>query len=86
MTADSQKLESARTAIGIITAWLSEPDGGSFTASQLEALVNEGGEEAIVSIVSGLITVAGHLLIKTAAATGKTEQEVLQEMAAKYAR
>ncbi|RLK13311.1 hypothetical protein DER29_4329 [Micromonospora sp. M71_S20] len=78
------KQQNALTAIGVLTAWLSEPGGGNFAADQIHDLIAEGGDEAVADLLGGLVSVAGHLLVKTARATGRSEQEVLQDLAQKY--
>jgi hypothetical protein len=79
-----EKAENARTAIGILTAWTSEPGGGDFTRDQVLDLIREGGDEAIVGLIAGMITISGHLLIKLSDATGRSNLDILQELAARY--
>ncbi len=72
----------ARSGVGILTAWLAEPDGrGEMASGHIEALMTESGGAQVGVVVWGLINVAGHLLARTAHAERSTSSQVLQELA-----
>jgi hypothetical protein len=71
-----------RTGVGILTAWLAEPDGsGQMASGYIEALMTESAGAQIGAIVWGLVNVGGHLLTRTAQAEGTTSDQVLQGLA-----
>ncbi len=67
-----------------MTAWTTEPDGGTFTADYVYQLIDEGGPEQLARLAAGLVNLAGFLLVKRAAEVGMDERATLQELAAKY--
>lgn len=73
--------ETLREAIGIMTAWLDEPDGGDFLPSVLRARLAEDGLDGIVKILHGLISLNGVLLTELLAATDVDEQATLRRLA-----
>ncbi|MGB8650616.1 MAG: hypothetical protein WCD35_08130 [Mycobacteriales bacterium] len=63
-----------------MTAWLGDPDGNTMMLKVLGSHLDEGGDEALVGVVSGLISLAGRLLVRLEQA-GVSPSEALQELA-----
>ena len=78
--------ENTRTAIGVMTAWASDNDDEpEFTARYLASLTAGGTVKDQVltqaQIISGLVNLAGSLLVLRDAETGVPPQATLRELA-----
>jgi hypothetical protein len=87
-----QKREQA--AVALLTAWLDDEDGTSeFPATLVSELAVElgngndlpGALEGVLSLVAGLTSVAGHLLIRSSHGHGTTEEQELQSLSLLFA-
>ncbi|WP_419947126.1 hypothetical protein [Candidatus Poriferisodalis sp.] len=79
----SDRYNNAARAVSMLTVWLDSPDSTESVTEELIATLQEG-DEAIVELVCGLVSVAGMILIRHAGAENR-EQEVLQEIGLKIA-
>ena len=89
---DQQKRDQA--AVALLTAWLEDEDGTSeFPATLVSELAAElgrgddlsGALEGVLSLVAGLTSVAGHLLIRSAHGHGTSEEQELQSLSLLFA-
>ena len=87
-----QKREQA--AVALLTAWLADEDGTSeYPATLVSEIAVElgsgddltGALEGVLSLVAGLTSVAGHLLIRSAHGHGTTEEQELQSLSLLFA-
>ncbi len=87
-----QKRDQA--AVALLTAWLEDEDGTSeFPANLVSELAVElgsgddlsGALEGVLSLVAGLTSVAGHLLIRSPHCHGTTEEHELQSLSLLFA-
>ena len=87
-----QKREQA--AVALLTAWLEDEDGTSeYPATLVSQLAVElgtgedlsGALEGVLSLVAGLTSVAGHLLIRSAHGHSTTEEHELQSVSLLFA-
>ena len=90
---DSQQ-RRAQAALALLTAWLEDEDGTSelpatLVADSVIALGNgedlSGALAGAISLVAGLTSVAGQLLVIAAQANGRSEEEELQSLSLLYA-
>ena len=79
----SDRFDNAARAVSMLTVWLESPGDTQGVTDALVATMQEG-DEAILELVCGLVSVAGWILVKHAGADN-CEQEVLQEIALKIA-
>ena len=86
--------ERAQAAVALLTAWLEDADGTSeFPATlvaDLAVALGEGDDlhgalVGALSLVAGLTSVAGQLLVLAARANGTSEEEQLQSLSLLYA-
>lgn len=91
---DARKHAHGHAALALLTAWLEDEDGTSeFPATLTSDLVLELGHgddlssalEGALSLVAGLVSVGGHLLIRASRANGTSEEEELQSVGLLYA-
>ena len=80
----SDRFDNAARAVSMLTVWLDSPDATESVTDELIATLQEG-DEAVIDLVYGLVSLAGWLLIKHAGDENR-EHEVLQEVALKIAR
>jgi hypothetical protein len=87
-----QKRDQA--AVALLTAWLEDEDGTSeFPASLVSELAVElgsgddlsGALEGVLSLVAGLTSVAGHLLIRSAHGHATSEEDELRSLSLLFA-
>ena len=87
-----QKREQA--AVALLTAWLEDEDGTSEVPASLVAdfAAEFGGDqdlasvlEGVLALVAGLTSVAGHLLVRSAHAHGRSEEDELQSLSLLFA-
>lgn len=79
-------MEHASVAIGVMTMWLTreDEDNGRYV-EYVNQVVGHGNSEQISALISGLVAVAGHLLIREAQATSRDELSILQDLGRIYA-
>jgi hypothetical protein len=77
---DEQMLANLRAAIGLVTA-SQVGEGGH----ELASLVGEPIPPSAVDIMAGLVSLCGLLLVRLGQATGVSEQDLLRQIAARYA-
>ena len=87
-----QKQEQA--AVALLTAWLEDEDGTSESPATLvsDFVVELGGGhdmsrvlEGLLSLVAGLTSVGGHLLVRSARAHGRSAEHELQRVSLLFA-
>lgn len=78
-----QPYDNTRKAIDVMTAWATDnPDSTEFSGQRVVEYVHDGAE---AELLMGLINLAGNLLVKLEASTGKSMQWHLQDIAQKIA-
>nr|WP_296769048.1 hypothetical protein [Rhodococcus sp. (in: high G+C Gram-positive bacteria)] len=80
--AESDRHDSTREAIAVMTAWTDGTDGVVFSAEQIMRIARED-DDGISTLVSGLVNLAGILLVEHEQATGQVPARTLQAVAAK---
>jgi hypothetical protein len=76
-----------RSAIELMTAWNSDPDGTYQAKShQVTVIVEDYADpvEGLIHLVTGLSNLAGRLLIRLEKVTGEPCESVLQEFALQH--
>jgi hypothetical protein len=90
---DELRQAHGQAALALLTAWLDDEDGTSeFPAALTSDLVVELGQgndlqsalRGALSLVAGLTSVGGHLLIRASRANGTSEEEELQSVSLLY--
>jgi hypothetical protein len=81
----AENVENLREAIGVMTAWATDPEDTRFTAEYFNRLLTQFGPTKAADVMGGLISLCGILLVQEARRDGVTEREVLAEMARRYA-
>jgi hypothetical protein len=69
-------------AIAILTAWAHSPDNAQLAGDVLLSYIEEGIPED--QLVSGLIGLAGILLVQLEKATGRPAPELMADLARRY--
>ncbi|MDJ0392496.1 hypothetical protein QMK17_04000 [Rhodococcus sp. G-MC3] len=82
MPAESDRHDSTREAIAVMTAWADGADGVVFSAEQIMRIAEED-DDGISTLVSGLVNLAGILLVEHQQVTGREPARTLQAVAAK---
>jgi hypothetical protein len=80
--AEDDRHDATREAIAVMTAWTDGTDGAEFSAEQIMRIARED-ENGISILVSGLVNLAGILLVEHQQVTGHAPVETLQSIAAK---
>jgi hypothetical protein len=78
-------VDNMREAIGVMTAWATEPGGTKFTAEYFNGLLAEFGATKAADVMGGMISLCGVLLVQAARQNDVTEREILQQIARRYA-
>jgi hypothetical protein len=77
---DEEMLANLSDAIAVMTAWC-EPDGGVLVHQILDDIV-DGDVVRLTNLLSGMISLSGSMLSRSAEVEGIAHQEVLRQVAA----
>jgi hypothetical protein len=85
----SEQMENGQIGIELMTAWAGGGRTTDFAGERLRALLDEADTRADKAVASGkalagVMAVAGASVSWLAQLTGRTEEEVLQEIAKKF--
>ncbi|MDF3045178.1 MAG: hypothetical protein K0R30_1406 [Ornithinibacter sp.] len=88
------ELRREQAAVALLTAWLEDQDGSSgYPATLMWDFVVELGDgedtsgvlEGVLSLVAGLTSVAGELLVRSAQGHGRSAEDELRSLSLLYA-